>query len=328
MLFRSVVPHYTDEMFKYRSGTAAVTEGSSYRWWLIDQYAGSSAASALMYKHATFVDRLPEKDDYEASTYDSSGDVYNLRQSQWSGWLKDLDAIKAYYTDTTVDDATQNQVGMYEIRTKDEVDPITGVMNPKQVDVWLGPLKVERNTDGSISKLSPASPADKVLPVDEARAYAKANGYDWGEDEYGEFVTRWVTAYSTTDQMDEKLVDWIHTSSNIEANAGVNASSFAKWSATARMASINMVNLNDLKDYVKAHPTEADELTRSIGMLWTRVVDQKLHLMENSGDVRIAFEMHAPLNLPKFLGSAGSTYKSIDGINMEEDTPQIGRAHV
>ena len=145
---KQVVPHYTDEMFKYRSGTAAVTEGSSYRWWLIDQYAGTSDVSALMYKHATFVDRLPEKDDYEASTYDSSGDVYNLRQSQWSGWLKDLDAIKAYYTDTTVNDATQNQVGMYEIRTKDEVDPITGVMNPKQVDVWLGPLKVERNTDG------------------------------------------------------------------------------------------------------------------------------------------------------------------------------------
>lgn len=86
------------------------------------------------------------------------------------------------------------------------------------------------------------------------------------------------------------------------------------------MASINMVNINDLKDYVKRHPAEEEALTRCIGAIWCRVLDDSLVLMARNGDVRLKYDLKAPLNLPKYLGNAGKTYKSIDGLQ-EGATP-------
>ena len=44
---------------------------------------------------------MPHEGDKETSNFDVTTKTYSLRQSQWSGWLQDLDSIKMEYTDTT-----------------------------------------------------------------------------------------------------------------------------------------------------------------------------------------------------------------------------------
>jgi len=92
------------------------------------------------------------------STCDSRAKAYNLRQSQWSGWLEDLDSIKVEYTDTrSVESLTEAEkdelgltnaqdgdiVGKYDLRIVGETDKVTGQHLDAQAQVWVGPFSVE-----------------------------------------------------------------------------------------------------------------------------------------------------------------------------------------
>ena len=53
--------------------------------------------------------------------------------------------------------------------------------------------------------------------------------------------------------------------------------------------------------------------------VWSRVLDDDLVLMARNGNVRLRFDLSAPLNLPKYLGSADNTFKSIDMVPNDFD---------
>ena len=65
--------------------------------------------------------------------------TYSLRQSQWSGWLQDLDSIKMEYTDTTPTEEGDIK-GKYELRIASAKDPVTGQTLSPQASVWVGPI--------------------------------------------------------------------------------------------------------------------------------------------------------------------------------------------
>ena len=288
---KMVQPTYTDEKFSKRTQTAAVPEGGTYIYELIQQYTGNNSSTAMLYKHSTFIDTLPHVGDKEASTYDNNAKKYNLRQSQWSGWLKNLDSIKMEYTDTTYDETVGDIKGKYELALEDGYDKVTGQEIHAQGQVWVGPIATEGS--GANVRYRPLTTDDIVEPIDIASANLDATEME--ADKIDEYITKWTVAHVT-------------------GNGGETA-------VAAAMAEVNLVDLNDLKAYVKAHPDEAEALTRCIGTIWCRVLDDDLYLMTNNGDVRLKYELTAPLNLPKYLGGAGKTYKSIDGL--KEDATEL-----
>lgn len=62
------------------------------------------------------------------------------------------------------------------------------------------------------------------------------------------------------------------------------------------------VPLSELKSYVAAHPDEAEVLQKGLRAFWTQVDDDEMFL-PCQGYIRLSYQMHAPLNLPKYLGS-------------------------
>ncbi len=293
-------PKYTDEKYSKRSQTTAIPEGTSYTYELIQQYTGINDSTSLLYKHSTFADTMPHEGDKETSNFDVTTKTYSLRQSQWSGWLQDLDSIKMEYTDTTPTEEGDIK-GKYELRIASAKDPVTGQTLSPQASVWVGPIATAGT--GANVKYTPLTTDDIYEPIDAAKAAEAAAGGEWAEDENDEYITRWVTEKTTGLTLGED-------GKTVVSEVPVSQS----------MASINMVNINDLKDYVKRHPAEEEALTRCIGAIWCRVLDDSLVLMARNGDVRLKYDLKAPLNLPKYLGNAGKTYKSIDGLQ-EGATP-------
>ena len=297
---KMVQPKYTDEKYSKRSQTAAIPEGTSYTYELIQQYTGINDSTSLLYKHSTFADTMPHEGDKETSNFDVTTKTYSLRHSQWSGWLQDLDSIKMEYTDTTPTEEGDIK-GKYELRIASAKDPVTGQTLSPQASVWVGPIATAGT--GANVKYTPLTTDDIYEPIDAAKAAEAAAGGEWAEDENDEYITRWVTEKTTGLTLGED-------GKTVVSEVPVSQS----------MASINMVNINDLKDYVKRHPAEEEALTRCIGAIWCRVLDDSLVLMARNGDVRLKYDLKAPLNLPKYLGNAGKTYKSIDGLQ-EGATP-------
>ena len=95
----------------------------------------------------------------------------------------------------------------------------------------------------------------------------------------------------------------------------------AEKSATdADMTTINMVNVNTLKDYIEAHPTEADKLLKSIRFVWGKLTDDNINLPPQ-GYVTLQYRLHTPLNLPKYTGNL--TGDPIFDMNLDISQPDL-----
>ena len=132
--------------------------------------------------------------DKETSNFDVTTKTYSLRQSQWSGWLQDLDSIKMEYTDTTPTEEGDIK-GKYELRIASAKDPVTGQTLSPQASVWVGPIATAGT--GANVKYTPLTTDDIYEPIDAAKAAEAAAGGEWAEDENDEYITRWVTEKTT-----------------------------------------------------------------------------------------------------------------------------------
>ena len=130
-------------MTRYHAGAAVAVDSD-----IDDALDGTLAVSythldvykrQLLYKHSTFADTMPHEGDKETSNFDVTTKTYSLRQSQWSGWLQDLDSIKMEYTDTTPTEEGDIK-GKYELRIASAKDPVTGQTLSPQASVWVGPI--------------------------------------------------------------------------------------------------------------------------------------------------------------------------------------------
>ena len=294
---KMVQPKYTDEKFSHRNQTAAVPEGTSFTYEAMQQYTGISENTAALYQHSVIADTLPREQDKYASTVDIEGSSvsFKLRQSQWMGWLQNLDSIRMEYTDTTPTDDGDIK-GKYQLRIADEVDKVTGETLHAQAEVWVGPIRSEGSLEAGTLRLTPLTTDSVVEPIDVALADSESSTWT-STDQYDSFITRWMAQKTTG------ITYGPDGRTEIE-----------KLPTSQTMASVNMVELNTLKAYLAdpRHAAEADSLTRCIGAVWCRVLDDDLVLMARNGDVRLKYDLKAPLNLPKFLGSADKTFKSID----------------
>ena len=62
-----------------------------------------------------------------------------------------------------------------------------------------------------------------------------------------------------------------------------------------------LVKLADLKEYVEEYPEEKEELTRGLVAIWAQPkIDT---FIPRKGYLRLVYDLKAPLNLPKFLGT-------------------------
>ncbi len=93
-------------------------------------------------------------------------------------------------------------------------------------------------------------------------------------------------AQSGETQEDQYIIEWMDAISQDDAG----------------MASINMVNLNTLKQYVEDHPDEAEKLKKAIRFVWMRVVNDNSNL-PCQGYIRLSYDLRTPLNLPKYNGT-------------------------
>ena len=275
---KMVQPKYTDETFSKRTQTAPVPEGTSYTYEAMQQYTGISAITAALYQHSVIVDTMPRENDKYTSALamDGASTSFKLRQSQWMGWLQNLDSITMEYTDTTPD-ADDNIKGKYTLRIADEVDKVTGEIRHAQATVWVGPIKSEGSLAAGNLKLTPLTTDSVVEPIDVALADGESSTWT-SADQFDSFITRW-TAQKTT---------------GITYGAD-GRTEVEKLDPSVSMATVNMVELNDLKAYVAAHPAEAEALTRCIASIWCRVLDDDLVLMARNGDVRLKYDLKAPL---------------------------------
>ena len=63
----------------------------------------------------------------------------------------------------------------------------------------------------------------------------------------------------------------------------------------------HFVTLKELQEHVLAHPEREEELRKNVRAIWCQVTNDDLHLPAQ-GSLELRYDLHAPLNLPKFLG--------------------------
>ncbi len=72
--------------------------------------------------------------------------------------------------------------------------------------------------------------------------------------------------------------------------------------AEQKMRESHFVKLDELKAYCGRHPEQAEKLRKAARGIWAEIISEPLYLPK-VGNFQLTYEMHAPLNLPKYLGS-------------------------
>ena len=235
---------------KAANGPAAAPEGTDYTYLSSTHNVGTDPGKAEKYVRATLFDVLPHQDDTQV--FNSPGGEPVERDSQWNGWIDDLDSIKLLLFDPSDSSQPEGRV----------LDEAKG-----EAKIWVGPIKTE---------------GDKLVPQTETS------------------LPKLYAMGSTS----EKLA-WL--------NARYHDSSDL-------MRADGFVELDELKAYIEAHPDEAEKLKKSIRAVWAQVDDDKLFI-PSQGYVRLAYDLHTPLNLPKYLGNL--TGDPVFDMNLDDDNPDL-----
>ena len=69
------------------------------------------------------------------------------------------------------------------------------------------------------------------------------------------------------------------------------------------------VTLAELQAFVAAHPEQEEALRKNVRAIWCSVKDKDVHLPPK-GSLELRYQMHTPLNLPKYLGDTTKTAAS------------------
>ncbi|MCR2036205.1 hypothetical protein NSA09_11880, partial [Adlercreutzia mucosicola] len=80
------------------------------------------------------------------------------------------------------------------------------------------------------------------------------------------------------------------------------------------------VPLEELKRYVEAHPDEALSLKHALRSIWVEVKKDDV-ILPVRGQIRLTYDMHAPLNLPKYLGSTKGD--AVFDMNLDPDDKDL-----
>ncbi len=88
----------------------------------------------------------------------------------------------------------------------------------------------------------------------------------------------------------------------------------------ARLRAAGLMPLEELKAYVYAHPDESLNLRHALRGFWVQAEKDSVFLPP-TGYISLAYDMHAPLNLPKYLGS--TTGDALFDMNLDITDPNL-----
>ena len=248
------------------NGPVGVPEGTNYSYRSQAENLGASEAIAKNYVRTVLLDVLPYEDDPKllSGTYVPATEegqtghmVAQSRNSQWKGWVEDLDSIKAWVVAPATDPNPEGR----ELR-------------PDEAEIWVGPYATETVGDGAgATRTKLKALAEDALP----KLWAMINAAE---------KATWLNEHR-------------------QNPAALRADGF--------------VPLEELKRYVAAHPEEALTLKHALRSIWVEAKKDDV-ILPIRGQIRLTYDLHAPLNLPKYLGSTKGD--AVFDMNLDPDNQE------